>query len=56
MPKGEKSAPEVWLRHRGLAAFTNAIEFGERQPIDITITEEDRAARLSVTAPAVNAP
>ncbi|WP_437985760.1 AAA family ATPase [Sorangium sp. So ce117] len=29
--------------------LTNAIKFGERQPIDITITQEDRVARLSVT-------
>ncbi|HVK66434.1 MAG TPA: ATP-binding protein, partial [Polyangium sp.] len=36
--------------------LTNAIKFGERQPIDITITGEDRVARLSVTDRGIGIP
>ncbi|WP_437952412.1 AAA family ATPase [Sorangium sp. So ce296] len=36
--------------------LTNAIKFGERQPIDIAITREDRVARLSVTDRGIGIP
>ncbi|MDI3291893.1 AAA family ATPase, partial [Polyangium sp. 15x6] len=36
--------------------LTNAIKFGERQPIDITITGEDRVARLAVTDRGIGIP
>ena len=36
--------------------LTNAIKFGERSPIEITITGEDRVARLSVTDHGIGIP
>ncbi|MDI1450438.1 AAA family ATPase [Polyangium sp. 6x1] len=36
--------------------LTNAIKFGERQPIDIAITREDGVARLSVTDRGIGIP
>ncbi|MDI1446670.1 AAA family ATPase [Polyangium sp. 6x1] len=36
--------------------LTNAIKFGERQPIDIAITQEDGVARLSVTDRGIGIP
>jgi PAS domain S-box-containing protein len=36
--------------------LTNAIKFGERSPIEITITAEDRVARLSVTDHGIGIP
>ncbi|MDI3287429.1 PAS domain-containing sensor histidine kinase, partial [Polyangium sp. 15x6] len=36
--------------------LTNAIKFGERQPIDIAITREDRIARLAVTDRGIGIP
>lgn len=36
--------------------LTNAIKFGERAPIEITVTAEDRVARLSVTDHGIGIP